>query len=112
MDGQKEKDFACCAHSQVIPMRIENKGTVYEEQWRCKDCGAKFVTLDSLFAGPQTIQVMEPVKTLRDEIAIEMLKHMIKQTLPISQDTDFDKILSVVSEHCYKWANAMMEARK
>ena len=47
-ETQKEQDFAACAHIQVERFTVEKSGKVFEEQWRCADCGTKFVTLDSL----------------------------------------------------------------
>ena len=107
MEGEKKKDFACCAHSQVIPMRIESSGKVFEEQWRCKDCGAKFVMLDGLFTGQQKIRVMEPVKTLRDEFAMAALCGFLSNT-----DTDLSKPNTVFARVSYQFADAMMESRK
>jgi hypothetical protein len=103
-DGQKEQDFATCAHLRVERFTVENDGRVFEEQWRCRDCGTKFIALDSLFAGPQKIQVMEPRKTLRDEFAMAALMAAGYQ---INGGCSGDAVAMA-----YKWADAMMEARK
>lgn len=108
MDNQKpDSQQACCTHVQVVRFQIENAGRVFEEQWRCKDCGAKFVNLDSFFAGPQRIEVMEPIKTLRDEFAIAALVAIIGRG-------DMDKEMDVrpYCDDAYTIADAMLEARE
>ena len=119
-DAQKRNDFAACAHIHVERFQIEKDGKVFEEQWRCRDCGTKFVTLDSLFLGPQKIQVMEPMKTLRDEFAMaamqaDALQSAIIAAAYIAQgkrfDSDVPDLATAVKEH-YDTADAMMETRK
>lgn len=102
MNGQKEHDLSACAHIHVEHFTVEKDGKVFEEQWRCKDCGAKFVLLDRLFAGPQQIRVMEPMKTLRDEFAMAALTGMLAR--PAGKEIDCDQLYAI--------ADAMMEARK
>jgi hypothetical protein len=120
MNGQKEQNFAACAHIHVERFRVENDGKVFEEQWRCRECGAKFVSLDSLFAGPQKIQIMEPMKTLRDEFAMaamqaDALQSAIIAAAYIAQgkrfDGDIPNLSTAVKEH-YETADKMLEARK
>jgi len=106
MNGQKEQDLAACAHIHVERFTVEKDGKVFEEQWRCKHCGAKFVNLDSLFAGPQQIKIMEPMKTLRDEFAMAALTGLFASApRPDLQDKDAAKIV-------YAIADKMLEARK
>lgn len=109
MDNQKpDPQQACCAHVQVVRFQIENAGRVFEEQWRCKDCGAKFVNLDSFFAGPQRIEVMEPIATLRDQLAMAALTGMLAdENVHVGGTYD-----AKTAELCYGIADAMMEARK
>ena len=120
MNGQKEQDFAACAHIHVERFTLGNDGKVFEEQWRCKDCGTKFVSLDSLFRGPQQIRVMEPMKTLRDEFAMAaMLSDSIQSVVVAASYMAQGKTyggefpgLETGVEAYYKTADAMMEARK
>ena len=109
MDNQKpDSQQACCAHIQVTRFQIENSGRVFEEQWRCKDCGAKFVNLDSFFAGPQRIEVMEPMATLRDQFAMAALSGMLADpAMQVGGDND-----RKTAQLSYGIADAMMEARK
>lgn len=102
MNGQKEQNLAACAHINVERFTLGNDGRVFEEQWRCSDCGTKFVSLGSLFGGPQQIRVMEPMKTLRDEFAMAALTGMLAR--PAGKEIDCDQLYAI--------ADAMMEARK
>jgi hypothetical protein len=107
MNGQKEQDLAACAHIHVERFTMENDGKVFEEQWRCKDCGAKFVNLDSLFAGPQTIKIMEPMKTLRDEFAMAALIGLVTHFNAFNE-----AVPEAAAKRAYEHADAMLEARK
>lgn len=109
MNGQKEQDFAACAHISVERFTVEEDGKVFEEQWRCKDCGTKFVTLDSLFSGQQKIQIMEPMKTLRDEFAMAALTGLVSDP---QVNLGTKEQLDNGAKFCYSLADAMLEARK
>jgi len=120
MNGQKEQDLAACAHIYVERFTVEKDGKVFEEQWRCKHCGAKFVNLDSLFAGPQKIQIMEPMKTLRDEFAMaamvaDALASAVIAVSYLAQGKsfvgDYPKTVEGAEEY-FKTADALLEARK
>ena len=104
MNGQKDQNFAACAHNHVDRVTVQNNGVVFEEQWRCRDCGTKFVTLESLFAGPQKIQIMQPMKTLRDEFAMASLNALVYA------NPKRDRKLIV--DDAYFLADGMLEGRK
>jgi hypothetical protein len=120
MNGQKDQDIAACAHIHVERFTVEKDGRVFEEQWRCKDCGTKFVTLDSLFAGPQQIRIMEPMKTLRDEFAMTaMLADAVSSALVAISYTVQGKVLkdepdslAQGANEYYAVADAMLKQRE
>jgi hypothetical protein len=112
MNGQKGQDLAACAHLHVERFTVENHGKVFEEQWRCRECGAKFVSLDGLFAGPQHIQIMEPMRTLRDEFAMAALNGYIACDATGETYWRTKESRVQVADESYAWADAMLEARK
>ena len=108
MDNQTGNYPTACAHIYVERFQIEKDGRAFEEQWRCKDCGAKFVNLDSFFAGPQRIEVMEPMATLRDQFAMAALTGMLADE-NVSVGGTYD---AKNAQLCYGIADAMLKARK
>lgn len=99
---------AACAHMRVERFTVEKDGRVFEEQWRCGYCGTKFVSLGSLFGGPQQIRIMEPMKTLRDEFAMAALTGLISTATAKIGASD----IRAVTFLSYQLADSMMEARK
>lgn len=121
MENQKYKDLSACAHVHVERFQIEKDGRVFEEQWRCKDCGVKFVALDGLFGFPGKITVMDPVKTLRDEFAMAaMIADAVQGGIVAAGHigkglrivTDIMPTLADGAKEYYEIADAMLEARK
>lgn len=92
-----------CVHDRIERIRTE---AGYTDRWLCVDCHEEFYHLD--FSNYRAkIQVMEPVKTLRDEFAIGALSGMLANTLMNLPPTKRE--LATIS---YEWATAMLEARK
>lgn len=120
MNSQSQNYPTACAHIHVERFQIEKDGKVFEEQWRCRDCGTKFVTLDNLFAGPQNIEVMPEQATLRDQFAMaamiaDALSSAVIAVSYLAQGNtftgDYPKPEEGVEEY-FKTADALMEARK
>ncbi len=106
MNDQVEQRSAC-AHINVRRFQLANNGRVFDEQWRCAECGLKFYTLPEIFP-PAYIEIMPPIKTLRDEFAMSALIGMLSSTDP---QADVSVNLNTAQE-AYKWADAMLETRK
>lgn len=62
------------------------------------------------FIGDGKIQVMPHFKTLRDEIAIEVLKYLL--TVPQDAIPMHNRNQATVCRATYEWADAMLKARE
>ena len=120
MDNQTENYPTACAHTIVERFRIAKDSRVFEEQWRCKDCGERFYRLNFDNFKPQ-IQITEPVKTLRDEFAIAaMIADAVQSGIVAAAHIGKGKILvgdlipgfAEGAVEYYEIADAMMKARK
>ncbi len=119
MNDQTENYPTACSHVHVERFQIEKDGRVFEEQWRCRDCGEQFYRLNFDDYRPQ-IQIMEPVKTLRDEFAMAaMIADAISSAMIccvyLSQGkVPSDRIQnpSAYASEYFETADAMLMARK
>ena len=119
MNDQTENYPTACAHTVVERFRIAKDSKVFEEQWRCKGCGEQFYRLNFDDYRPQ-IQVMEPVKTLRDEFAIaamisDAMSSAIIAAAYIGQGKIFNGELPGPEDHAaqyYETADKMLDVRK
>ena len=94
-----------CAHATVKRQVMEGDGRVYDEQWRCPDCGIEFVRMPSFFpSGP--ITAMEPQATLRDQFAMAAMAGAMASPQKVFANLD------EVVRGAYRAADAMMKARK
>ena len=83
----KAPNESCCAHINVKRFQVGTDCKVFEEQWRCADCGTPFYHLPDFFPGK--IEIMEPVRTLRDEFAMAAMSgDWASQSEGIGQITD------------------------
>lgn len=101
---------AACAHCTVKRLTDEINGKVFGEHWRCADCGEPFYSLAEMFP-PAQIQILEPVRTLRDEFAMAAMQGLFAGN---SDEfwVDVSREDLKTHTHAYKWADRMLEARK
>lgn len=109
MNNNKVNDVAACAHCTVKRLTEEINGKVFGDHWRCADCGHPFYSLGEMFP-PSNIQIMEPVRTLRDEFAMAAMQGLFSA----SYDEFWVEVKPDIktTQQAYKWADAMLEVRK
>lgn len=113
------QDPACyCVHARVF-RQTKDDGGAWSEVWKCIDCKREF-TLFPLDIKPGSIQVMEPMQTLRDQFAMAAMQADAVQSAIVAAayiaqgkrfDGDVPNLATATKEH-YETADAMLEARK
>ena len=103
---------SACAHTHVIPLRIETCGRVFEEQWRCKDCGKEFWPKPEMSIQNATIVPPPEQATLRDQFAMAALSGEFAAQGPYGVTGNHPQAMLNSARRFYYMADAMMEARK